>query len=79
MDLPFCPSVYALNKVMPIRDSNGAVRFLDHGNVPFDKETLARNQDLIQQRQSQAEGSALELVEADIYYFAEPAEMPDLT
>jgi methylaspartate mutase epsilon subunit len=78
MDLPFCPSIYARNKVMPIRDSSGAVRFLDHGNLPFDEETLARNQAFVQRRVDETEASPLELVEADIDFFAEPPEVPDL-
>ncbi len=36
LDVPFAPSRCNLGKVMPVRDQNGAVRFLDFGNLPFD-------------------------------------------
>jgi methylaspartate mutase epsilon subunit len=48
LDVPFAPSRYNAGKVMPARDNNGAVRFLDPANIPlsqdlkdFHKEKLA--------------------------------------
>lgn len=38
IDIPFAPSKYNLGKLMPARDDDGAVRFLDIGNLPFSKE-----------------------------------------
>jgi len=35
IDIPFAPSKYNMGKVMPVRDNNGAVRFLDYGNIPL--------------------------------------------
>ena len=71
MDLPFCPSIYAQNKVMPIRDATGAVRYLEHGHLPFDKETLDRNQELIHQRMGAVDTDPLEQIEKDINFFLE--------
>jgi methylaspartate mutase epsilon subunit len=76
MDLPFCPSVYAQNKVMPIRDRRGAVRYLDIGNLPFDRETVARNQQLVSERLDGLSGDPLELVEKDINFFLEADGIP---
>lgn len=39
LDVPFAPSKYNLGKMMPARDSEGMIRFLDIGNLPFDEET----------------------------------------
>lgn len=36
IDIPFAPSRYNAGKILPARDNNGAVRFLDTGNMPFD-------------------------------------------
>lgn len=35
IDIPFAPSRYNLGKMMPARDSEGMVRYLDIGNLPF--------------------------------------------
>lgn len=35
LDVPFAPSRYNMGKVMPARDNNGAIRFLDCANLPF--------------------------------------------
>ncbi|MDR3328306.1 MAG: methylaspartate mutase subunit E [Prevotellaceae bacterium] len=35
IDVPFAPSKFNAGKILPARDNNGAVRFLDTGNVPF--------------------------------------------
>ncbi|MGB9594289.1 MAG: hypothetical protein ACPL7R_09145, partial [Anaerolineae bacterium] len=73
MDVPFCPSIYARNKVMPIRDGSGAVRFLEHGNLPFDCEILDRNRELVHGR-AEASPDPLELIEQDINFFLEPQD-----
>ncbi|CAN5349316.1 hypothetical protein BH09BAC6_BH09BAC6_17430 [soil metagenome] len=36
IDVPWSPNVYNKNKVINVRDINGAVRFYDFGNLPFD-------------------------------------------
>lgn len=35
LDVPFAPSRFNAGKAMPVRDNNGAVRFLKFGNIPF--------------------------------------------
>lgn len=38
VDIPFAPSKYNAGKMMPARDNNGAVRYLNFGNLPFTEE-----------------------------------------
>jgi len=38
LDIPFAPSRCNAGKVMPARDNNGAVRFLDPANIPLTRE-----------------------------------------
>ncbi|MCI2426810.1 methylaspartate mutase subunit E [Candidatus Acetothermia bacterium] len=38
IDVPFAPSRYTRGTMLPARDSEGAIRFLDFGNLPFDQE-----------------------------------------
>ncbi len=35
IDVPFAPAQCNANKALPARDNNGAIRFLDFGNLPF--------------------------------------------
>ena len=38
IDIPWSPNVYNNNKVLNIRDIDGAIRFIKFGNLPFDSE-----------------------------------------
>jgi methylaspartate mutase epsilon subunit len=38
IDIPFAPSMYNSGKALPARDTEGAIRFLDCGNLPFNDE-----------------------------------------
>jgi Glutamate mutase epsilon subunit len=35
IDVPFAPSKYNMGKALPARDNDGAVRFMEFGNLPF--------------------------------------------
>ena len=35
IDVPFAPSRFNAGKVLPARDNQGAIRFLEVGNLPF--------------------------------------------
>ena len=39
LDIFWSPNIYNQNKVTCIRDVDGAIRFLDFGNLPFDEDT----------------------------------------
>ena len=38
LDIPFAPSRYNAGKIMPARDNNGAVRFLEPANIPLSED-----------------------------------------
>ncbi|MGB9857217.1 MAG: methylaspartate mutase subunit E [Dictyoglomaceae bacterium] len=50
LDVPFAPSKFALGRVMPIRDNNGAVRFFDFGNLPIPPEVKDFHMEKITER-----------------------------
>lgn len=50
MDIPFAPSKYNPGKILPARDNNGAVRYLECGNIPFTKEIKDFNRELLEKR-----------------------------
>ncbi|SKA90275.1 Glutamate mutase subunit E [Caloramator quimbayensis] len=50
LDIPFAPSRYNAGKMLPARDNNGAVRYLEFGNVPMNKEIRDYNRKLLEER-----------------------------
>ncbi len=40
IDVPFAPSRFNAGRILPARDNNGAIRLLDSGDLPFNKEIL---------------------------------------
>lgn len=50
IDVPFAPSRINAGKIMPARDNQGAVRFLDTGALPFTEEIKAFHRDKIKER-----------------------------
>jgi methylaspartate mutase epsilon subunit len=50
MDIPFAPSKFNAGKILPARDNNGAVRYLEFGNIPFTKEIMDFNRGLLEER-----------------------------
>lgn len=41
LDIPFAPSKYNLNNILPVRDIHGSVRLLDSGNLPFSSDIIS--------------------------------------
>ncbi|WP_094604377.1 Glutamate mutase epsilon subunit [Sporomusa silvacetica DSM 10669] len=68
LDVPFAPSKFSLNKILPARDNNGAVRLFEVGNLPFTPDLVAFHQEKIAER-AKAEGRApsFQMVIDDIY------------
>jgi methylaspartate mutase epsilon subunit len=52
LDIPWAPNRYVAGKVIPVRDSSGAVRYLEHANLPFTTEVLEYNQEKIREREN---------------------------
>ncbi len=50
IDIPFAPSKYNKGKVLPARDNEGAVRILECGSLPFNKELKDYHREKIEQR-----------------------------
>ena len=50
LDIPFSPSQYNSGKLLPARDVNGAVRYLDFGNLPLSKEIQEFHQNKLNER-----------------------------
>lgn len=68
IDVPFAPSIYNHGKMLPIRDTSGALRILEPGNVPFCKEVRDFHQQKIAER-AKIEGRtpSFQMVIDDIY------------
>jgi methylaspartate mutase epsilon subunit len=50
LDVPFSPSRYNMGKALPARDNEGAIRFLDCGNLPFTKDIHDYHQQKLEER-----------------------------
>jgi len=68
LDVPFAPSQYSLNKILPARDNHGAVRLFDVGNLPFTQDIIDFHRAKIDER-AKAEGrkASFQMVIDDIY------------
>ena len=68
LDVPFAPSKYNAGKVLPARDNNGAVRFLEFGNMPFTKEIIDFNKAKFAERaRYENRPESFQMVVDDIY------------
>ena len=50
LDIPFAPSRYARGSIMPVRDKDGAIRFLNTGGIPFSQEIKDFHRKKIEER-----------------------------
>jgi methylaspartate mutase epsilon subunit len=67
IDVPWSPSIYNHNKVMGVHDVNGAVRFLNFGNLPFDEEVKAFHYEKVNLRMNtERDSMAFSLLEKDL-------------
>lgn len=68
IDIPFAPSKYNKGKVLPARDNNGAVRILECGSLPFNKELKDFHRQQIEERaKSERRKVSFQMVIDDIY------------
>ena len=68
LDVPFAPSQYSLNKILPARDNNGAVRLFDVGNLPFTQDIIDFHRGKIDERaKSERRKASFQMVIDDIY------------
>jgi methylaspartate mutase epsilon subunit len=50
IDIPFAPSRFNANRMLPARDNEGCIRILDFGNLGFDEDIKAFHQTKIKER-----------------------------
>ncbi len=68
IDVPFAPAQCNANKALPARDNNGAIRFLDFGNLPFDEEIKAFHRQKLKERADvERRDVSFQMVIDDIY------------
>lgn len=68
IDVPFAPAQCNANKALPARDNNGAVRFLDFGNLPFTEELKQFHQKKLADRaKTERRDVSFQMVIDDIY------------
>jgi methylaspartate mutase epsilon subunit len=51
IDPPFATTRYVQGKVLAARDNEGAMRYLDHGNLPFSKEIIDFHKEKLAERE----------------------------
>lgn len=68
IDIPFAPSRQNKGKLLPARDNNGAVRILEIGNLPFNKEIIDYHKQKIDARAKfEKRQPSFQMVIDDIY------------
>lgn len=68
IDIPFAPSRFNAGKILPARDNEGAVRYLDHGNLPFTEEIVKFHQKKLEDRgKDEGREASFQMVIDDIY------------
>jgi len=68
LDIPFAPSKYNAGNLLPARDNNGAIRYLNHGNLPFSEEVIKFNKERLEERGRDEEREpSFQMVIDDIY------------
>lgn len=68
IDVPFAPSRCNLGKAMPARDNQGAVRFLEVGNVPLDDELKDfHRQKLVERGKTEKRPVNFQMIVDDVY------------
>ena len=68
LDIPFAPSQHNAGKILPARDNNGAVRYLEFGNIPMSKDIKDFNKGLLEERgKTEGRKVGFQMVVDDIY------------
>ncbi|GAA0177320.1 methylaspartate mutase subunit E [Clostridium sediminicola] len=68
IDVPFAPSKFNAGKVLPARDNNGSVRFLEYANLPFTKDIKDFHKKKIEERAKfEKRDVSFQMVIDDIY------------
>ena len=67
IDIPWSPSIYNKGKVVGVRDVDGAVRFYEFGNLPFDEKVKSFHREKVMMRKNmERDSSIFSLLEKDL-------------
>ncbi|MEU3157365.1 methylaspartate mutase [Streptomyces griseoincarnatus] len=69
LDIPFPASTHAHAAILPKRDADGAIRYLDPGNLPLTDVTVRRSQQCLRRTVRTRNTGLVDMVTADINYF----------
>jgi len=68
LDVPFAPCRYNAGKMLPCRDNDGAIRILNPGNLPFNKDLLDFHAGKIEERaKAENRKASFQMVIDDVY------------
>lgn len=68
LDIPFAPNRFNIGKVLPARDDNGAIRFLNVGNIPFTSDIIDFHREKLEKRaKSENREVSFRMVIDDVY------------
>ncbi len=68
LDVPFAPSRFNRNRVLPVRDLDGCVRLFEPGGLPFTDELKTFHRDKLEQRgKAEKRAVSFQMVTDDIY------------
>jgi methylaspartate mutase epsilon subunit len=68
LDCNFSPWIHYKGKVLLVRDKEGALRYLDRGNIPLPKEVVEYHREKIRERElAEHKKAGLEMVIRDVY------------
>lgn len=73
LDVPFSPSIFTMGNVIPVRDPQGAIRYLSSGGLPFSETTRRRNRELL--REAAAPKEQLRQIAGDVHFFADQSQI----
>lgn len=51
IDVPWAPNRHVKGEVIPVRDAQGAIRYLEYGDLPFNREIKKYHEDKLRQRE----------------------------
>jgi methylaspartate mutase epsilon subunit len=70
IDMQFSPCRKVKSLAFPLRDSEGAIRYLKHGNIPLSKEVIEYHQDKLARRKREEKKSIVSMMIDDVYYMS---------
>jgi methylaspartate mutase epsilon subunit len=73
LDVPFSPSIFTRGDVIPIRDPQGAIRYLSCAVLPFSDATRRRNQDML--KKTTTPNQQLREIAGDVSFFSDQSSV----